>query len=138
MHRLCRAGCSCQPAVFKCQLVSLDQLAFQSHHLPSNPCLSFHSICSLGPPLHKPSEKLLSHTPLTSSVTASFAFAKLEAGISFAPVYMLNQSKCLIFAEEFGFKTLFFHMFILLYVTFHSGISLRWLLMKLNVTSIKA
>lgn len=55
-----RAGCSCQPAVFKCQFVSLDQLAFQWHHLPSNPCLPFHSIYGPAPPLHKPSEKQLS------------------------------------------------------------------------------
>lgn len=48
------AGWSCQPAVFKCQLGSLDQFAFQWHHLPSNPCLSFRCIHSPGPPLHKP------------------------------------------------------------------------------------
>lgn len=73
-RRCIRAGCSCQPAVFKCQLVSLDQLAFQWHHLPSNPCLSFHSIYSPNPS----HTNTRAHTPTHFSpplLTASFAFS---------------------------------------------------------------
>lgn len=67
------AGCSCWLAVFKCQLSSLDQLAFQWHHLPSNPCLSFHYIHSSSPPLHKPSVSVCSDISLPLSLPLPFA-----------------------------------------------------------------